>query len=248
MEAPVLLHIPHAGTYVPEEEAAKYVCDIEEELHFMTDWYTDELFDYPARKLVFPVSRLVCDVERFRDDSEEEMAKRGMGACYTNGHDGRVIRRLDAKEKESLLRRLYDPHHEALTRTTAEMLSRHNKCTIIDCHSFYPRPLPYEPDQNADRPDFCIGTDGFHTPKELVHLVAEDFLKMGYSVKLNSPYCGSMVPAKYYRRDSRFTSVMIEVNRGLYLDGRNRKSMSFQVLKKDLSAVIERIVEQCSAE
>jgi len=38
----------------------------------MTDWFTDRLFQHPAAwPLVFPWSRLVCDVERLFDDSME---------------------------------------------------------------------------------------------------------------------------------------------------------------------------------
>ena len=37
----------------------------------MTDRYTDELFEH-ENSIVFSVSRLVCDVERFRNESDEE--------------------------------------------------------------------------------------------------------------------------------------------------------------------------------
>jgi hypothetical protein len=43
----------------------------------MTDAYTDELFPLTpveAGRVVFPVSRLVCDVERFSSDDDEPLA------------------------------------------------------------------------------------------------------------------------------------------------------------------------------
>lgn len=44
----------------------------------MTDAHTDRLFDIDeAGKIVFPVSRLVVDAERFSDDRLEPMAERG---------------------------------------------------------------------------------------------------------------------------------------------------------------------------
>ena len=49
----------------------------------MTDTFTAELFPptaHAAERIVFPVSRLVCDVERFPDDADEPTAARGMGA------------------------------------------------------------------------------------------------------------------------------------------------------------------------
>jgi hypothetical protein len=52
----------------------------------MTDAFTAELFPpsaLEAQRFVFPVSRLVCDVERFPHDADEPMAARGMGAVYS---------------------------------------------------------------------------------------------------------------------------------------------------------------------
>jgi len=41
---------------------------------------------------------------------------------------------------------------------------------------------------------------------------------LGYIVAINKPYSGTLVPLRYYERDSRVASVMIEVNRKLYMD------------------------------
>ena len=45
--------------------------------------------------------------------------------------------------------------------------SKNNKVLIIDCHSFPKYPLPYELNQQTDRPEICIGTDSFHTSEKL---------------------------------------------------------------------------------
>ena len=234
-----LLHIPHASVRIPDGCRTQFLTDPEDEFPFMTDWYTDELFDLPARKLIFPVSRLVCDPERFRDDSLEEMSLRGMGACYTKTHDGTPLRELSAVQREQILRRWYDPHHEALTRAVGDILKRFGRCTVLDCHSFSPVPLPYEPDQEPDRPDICIGTDTFHTPPRLTGQLFDAFCSLGYRVGINTPYAGTMVPLRYYRADPQVRSVMIEVNRGLYLTEDCRKSSAFPALAKDIRRVFE---------
>ena len=237
----VILHIPHASTWIPEEYKADFTGDLSRELQCMTDWYTDELFGFPAVRLVFPVSRLVCDPERFRDDSMEEMARRGMGACYTRGHDGAKIRDLSPDRKEAILRRWYDPHHRSLTKMVSERLNTHGFCTIVDCHSFHAAPLPYEPDQREDRPDICLGTDPFHTPPELIGALWDLFAGKGYSVAVNAPYSGTIVPLPYLWKHSGVRSVMIEVNRGLYLEADGRKSPRFHRVKQDISAAVEKI-------
>jgi N-formylglutamate amidohydrolase len=40
----------------------------------------------------------------------------------------------------------------------------------------------------------------------------------GYSVAVDAPFSGALVPLASYRRDHRILSVMIEVNRRLYMD------------------------------
>jgi N-formylglutamate deformylase len=81
-----VLHIPHSSRHVPPEERQAIRLDdtaLHTELLRMTDGYTDELFPVTAieaGRIVFPVSRLVCDVERFSSDEDEPMAARGMGA------------------------------------------------------------------------------------------------------------------------------------------------------------------------
>ena len=148
----------------------------------MTDWYTDELFDCGQEQLVFPVSRLVCDPERFRKDADESMSAVGMGAVYTRCSDCSPLRRVTPEERESLLRRWYDPHHRALNGMTAERLNTFGCCLIIDAHSFYPTALPYElHGAEMYRPDICIGTDIFHTPREIFDTAEAHFTAAGQS-------------------------------------------------------------------
>ena len=210
----------------------------------MTDRYTDKLFDLHAPKLIFPISRLICDVERFRDDAMEEMARCGMGVCYTRGHDGKPLRRLDSQRRKTIIERWYDPHHAALTKMTTDILKQYGSCFIVDCHSFPAAPLPYETDQNPNRPDICIGTDSIHTPQILTDALIESFQDRGYSVAINRPFSGTMVPMRYYHTDPRVRSVMIEINRGLYMDHNCRKLPSFPCVKQDIHTVLRGLSEK----
>ena len=88
-------------------------------------------------------------------------------------------------------------------------------CLIIDGHSFPALPLPYELNQTAFRPDFCLGTDDFHTPEELVAKVEKELQSLGYSTARDQPFSGTIVPMKHYRKDRRVQSLMIEINHWL---------------------------------
>jgi N-formylglutamate deformylase len=92
----------------------------------MTDAYTDELFPLTpveAARVIFPVSRLVCDVERFPSDDDKPMAARGMGAIYTRiSLDGELRANPDAIRRKTLLHRRYQSHHVTLDRMEVKSL------------------------------------------------------------------------------------------------------------------------------
>ena len=209
----IILHIPHASTVLPNKVAFLLGAEnLAYEVDAMTDHHTDQLFDLSgARRCVFPVSRLVVDPERFIEDSMESV---GMGVVYTHTAAGEALRAISEIDRLALINSYYHPHHTALTRMADECLEKHNQCLIIDCHSFPAQPLPYENDLN--RPDICIGTDAFHTQPELEATLVNSFQEYGYSVAINSPFAGSLVPIDFYRKEPRVQSIMVELNRGLY--------------------------------
>ena len=209
----IILHIPHASIVLPTEvefllgqEALAYEVDA------MTDHHTDRLFDLPgAHRCVFPVSRLVVDPERFIEDSMESV---GMGVVYTHTSSGKPLRHISPGQRQRLIDQYYHPHHQQLTTMVKDVLDIHGQCLIIDCHSFPAKPLDYETDHC--RPDVCIGTDAFHTQPELEALLVNLFQEYGYSVTINSPFSGSLVPMCFYQKEPRIQSIMVELNRGLY--------------------------------
>ena len=242
--SPLLLHVPHASTFIPPEELPRFCpIDLADELLKMTDRYCDELFT-GYKKVVFPVSRLVCDPERFRDDAEESMSRIGMGAVYTRTSSGELLRKVTEGEREKLLRRYYDPHHARLTEAVEEKLRTYGRCLIVDGHSFHPVPLPYEPDQEPSRPDFCIGTDPYHTPEQLATFALGFLRREGFTVSLNRPYAGSLVPLKYYRQDHRVSSLMIEVNRRLYMNPDGKRGKAFIAVLRVVSHLMEHLSDE----
>ena len=222
----VVLHIPHDSTDVPADVRPQLLLSdaaLRLELQRMTDHFTHRLFAEPsgdAAVIRAPVSRLVVDVERFADDGAEPMAARGMGAIYSvTSHLAPLRRPLSSAERQALLRLWYHPHHAKLEVAAAAAVARHGRCVVIDGHSFPGRPLPYEDaDASHERPDICIGSDAFHTPKALEQAFVEAFSRNGWRVALNDPFAGALVPASRYRTDPRVEAVLVEVNRDLYLD------------------------------
>ncbi len=211
-----LLHIPHASIEIPNYEG--FIMDkIEENTHLLTDWATDKIFDVEGvDKIVTPYSRLFCDVERFEDEGEP-MAAIGRGFFYTNGYDGSPLRTLDKDFKASVYTDYYQKHHQLFYDAVKEKLAKHGVCHIIDCHSFNDEPLvPFM--DTVLSPDICIGTDAFHTPQNLSDAALDYFKNQGYSVEINNPYSGCIIPKPFYEVNSSVKGLMIEINKRLYMD------------------------------
>jgi N-formylglutamate deformylase len=245
-----VLHIPHASRVIPTKERVA-IClsddELSTELLRMTDSYTDELFDLDpglASAVVFPISRLVVDPERFRDDAEEPMARRGMGVLYTHTSQRGTLRApVSAAERERLMDRYYRPHHEHLTRAVESAIRACSSCLVLDGHSFASTALPYELDQSDGRPQICLGTDGFHSPPWLVDAARGSFEESGFAVALDRPFSGALVPAAHYRRDPRVRALMIEINRGLYMNEQSGERLeAFGDIRERLQLALRRVV------
>jgi len=249
MDIKLILHIPHSSTNIPIMNG--YIVNqsiLENEILKLTDWYTDDLFcskDNVTIKADF--SRIFCDTERFADDSQEIMAQFGMGVLYVKSDEGQIIREVNQALREKILNSYYWTHHKKLNEAVNKQLEINGKAVIIDCHSFPSIALKRALNQQPLRPDFNIGTDSFHTPKYLVK-ISEDFFKSkGYSVGIDWPYNGSIVPMEHYQKTKNVESIMLEINRGLYLKASsNERSCNYIVIKEVIKEYLETIKIACN--
>ena len=239
----LIIHVPHASTIISEEYYSDILLsnhELNEEIAWSTDLYCDEIFNIGSGVMVTAdFSRLVCDVERFRDDDMEFCSKSGNGVFYTNTLRGRPLRTTNERIKEKALD-LYDKHHERFTRVVGDALEEYNKCLIIDAHSFCNDLIV-----GRDLPDICIGVDEFHTPS-LLTKSAQSFLdNKGYKAAINYPYSGAIVPFNYYKKDKRVLSIMIEINKRLYLDSAlSSKLDMFSKIKSDIAELVETLFSE----
>lgn len=216
----LILHIPHSSTDIPLSEGfVQYKQKIKQEIIKLTDWYTDDLFDSDIdERIIAPFSRVFCDVERFADDELELMSKVGMGVLYERFDSDEPLRIVTPKIRERILSEYYWKHHDQLTAAVDNQLTSENCSLIVDCHSFPSTPLLKAVNQEKNTPDFNIGTDEFHTPQKYIDASIDFFESKGYTLGIDWPYSGSIVPMKYYQKDKRVNSIMLEINRKLYLN------------------------------
>jgi N-formylglutamate amidohydrolase len=56
-------------------------------------------------------------------------------------------------------------------------------------------------------------------------------------VKINNPYAGSIVPLKYYQKEKNVMSLMVEINRKLYM-----RTMNNEVFKTESFVKIKELI------
>lgn len=224
---PITAHIPHTGTGIPDAVRDQFIPwpgELWREIAVVTDWYTDELFGLPGIAATqTPINRVVVDLERYSDDSLEEKSSFGQGAIYTHNTLGERIRReLSPEERRLLLDNYYRPWHLQLEMNLEQQLQRWGHSLLLDCHSFPDEPFAHENDQGRHRPDICLGVCG-NTPQWLLDSCMELFLNRGYTVDVDFPYSGCLVP-KHFAGDTRVPAIMLEINRRLYLKSASREA------------------------
>jgi hypothetical protein len=218
---------------------------MEKEMLKLTDWYTDDLFQSNEDEIIkVDFSRIFFDPERFTDDSQEIMAQYGMGVLYEKNDDGKLMRVVTPELREWILKDYYWSHHQRLSDAVNKQLNLFGKAMIIDCHSYPSSPFKRDLNKSTNRPDFNIGTDAFHTPAHLIESSKDYFENAGYTVGIDWPYKGSIIPLEHYQKNKSVQTIMLEINRALYLEEpTNEKSVTYLELKKVVKDFMEIINE-----
>lgn len=196
----IVLNIPHSSILglFSEFGGWKYNANLLNKVIKDTDWHTDFIFHSDkenVHSVVFNWSRYVVDVERLENDPLEN---EGRGIIYCG--DETFERNVSAKVKNILLE-MRNRHLGYISRFITE------KTLLVDCHSFN--------SELAPDVDICIGyNEDWSKPNdETIKGICKIFTDAGYCVGLNRPYSNSLTPMT----NCKYKSVMIEVNKRLYL-------------------------------
>ncbi len=248
--APVVFDSPHSGRDYPEDFGHAAPLEI---LRLAEDAFVDELLDdAPAEGIglltaLFP--RSYIDPNRHEADIDETLlaepwphgaepsgrSERGLGLLR------RLIspkipvydRALAVSEVENRIAGFYRPYHGELKAMLDAAHERFGAVWHIDWHSM----KAMGRGRNATRrADFVLGDlDGAACGGEFTQLVRQTLAGMGYSVRLNDPFKGAELVARYSDPGRGRHSLQIEINRQLYLDEQQvAKTHGFEGLKADL--------------
>jgi N-formylglutamate deformylase len=230
--APVVVSVPHAGTLVPDDDAALLAISGGALLRD-ADLFVNRLIEGVGRHgvAVFEglVSRYIVDLNRAPDDVDREVCPElsrparpsARGLIWRTTTDGApVLRRpLTVGEVNSRRARIHTPYHEALRALLEERRRRHGFAVLVDLHSMPSAGRPSHDDPGARRADIVPGDlRGTSCAASLSTLVVEHFTSQGYSVRPNDPYMGGYITREHGRPTRGIHAIQVEVNRDLYMN------------------------------
>jgi len=162
-EAPLVLTVPHAGTWLPDELAGRFTSLWQARKD--ADWYVDRLYRFAqeldATVIATPVSRSVIDVNRDPGGASLYPGQATTGLCPLTDFDGTALY-VEGQEPdgEEIARRRsiwFDPYHSAVESELARLRERHARVVLYDAHSIRSHvPRLFE----GALPLFNIGTNG----------------------------------------------------------------------------------------
>ena len=158
-DSPVILGLPHTGTFLPDDIFAALTP--RGQVLADTDWHIHRLYGglLPGATTVRATfHRYVIDANRGPDDASLYPGQNTTGLVPLTDFDGAPIWKSEpgAEEIADRKARFHAPYHAALAAQIERVRARHGVAILYDCHSIR-SVIPFLFD--GVLPDFNIGTD-----------------------------------------------------------------------------------------
>ncbi|WP_424830169.1 N-formylglutamate deformylase [Ruegeria sp.] len=217
--SPIVLGLPHTGTYVPPEIEAK-LNDRGRGLDD-TDWHIHTLYD----GLLLDVTTVRATFHRYVIDANRDPSGVSLypGQNTTTlvpltDFNGQDIWDQPPSEAEIAERRaaFHAPYHAALEAELARVKAIHGFAVLYDCHSIRSH-IPFLFD--GVLPDFNIGTNLGTTCHARVEKTVVDICEAaeGYSTVLNGRFKGGWTTRQYGRPADGIHAIQMELAQSTYL-------------------------------
>lgn len=231
--SPLLISMPHVGTYVPPELAARFTPEARE-VHD-TDWHLEQLYDFAdelgASVLVATHSRYVIDLNRPPDGASLYPGQSVTGLCPVDTFNGTPIYAHGQVpgDVEIALRReaIWEPYHRKLALELSVLRAAHGIALLWDAHSIrsvVPRFF------TGTLPDFNLGTNKGASCDSLLEQAVFDAAQQaapGYTSVLNGRFTGGYITRNYGVPEKNVHAIQLEMTQSSYMQER----MPFNYLK-----------------
>ncbi len=219
-EIPVLVSIPHTGTYVPESVAADFASDYIRALP-MTDWHLHRLYDFLPALGVTTIhatySRFVADLNRPPDGRPLYPGRFETGFVALRTFWGEEIYRVPPSPEEIDRRRelVHAPYHAKLLELIRAKIKRFGRVVLLDAHSVASRPNLLHGELTGHI--YLGDRDGKSCAPWLMAMVEREFRRAGFEVTRNHPYKGGYITDHYGKMD-KVEALQIEMCERVYMD------------------------------
>jgi N-formylglutamate deformylase len=220
--APLLVSMPHPGTYVPREIAARMT---EAALVLPdTDWHVDRLYDFldslGASVLIATHSRYVIDLNRPPDNTNLYPGQDTTGLIPIDTFAREPLycehQLPDEREIAARIERYWRPYHAQLQTELERLRSIHGLALLWDAHSI----ASEVPRFFAERlPDLNLGTAGGASCDSAIERAAVDVARRApYSVVLNGRFKGGYITRAYGKPIENVHAVQLELAECTYMN------------------------------
>ena len=216
-ELPVVIDLPHSGTFIPEDIKSKMVPEL---VCPNVDWFLPELYDFLPQS-GFTV--LQNNFHRYIADPNRDLSMTDVTGdyryeiVYSQTTFGKQIyqTKLTAEEIEQRIDQYYRPYHAKLQELIDHKLEKFEKVYLFDLHSF----AEY-PHEDVKTEDVVLGNHFDTTSSaDFREFLTKQLNQKGYTVSNNHPFSGGFI-TPHYGDNKQVESIQMELAYHMYIENR----------------------------
>ncbi|PSK85775.1 formiminoglutamase [Limimaricola soesokkakensis] len=218
-DGPVVLGLPHTGTWLPEDVRARMNARGRELRD--TDWHIHRLYDglLPGATTVRATfHRYVIDANRDPSGQSLYPGRNTTGLVPLTDFDGEPIwdEAPNAEEIEARRVAYHAPYHAALEAELERVRQRHGVAILYDCHSIRSH-IPFLFDGTL--PDFNIGTNMGATCAPAIESATREICERSecHTTTVNGRFKGGWTTRHYGRPAEGLHAIQMELAQSTYL-------------------------------
>jgi N-formylglutamate deformylase len=222
-DAPLIVSLPHDGTHVPADIAAR-LDPVAREVPD-TDWFVSRLYGFArglgATVLAATHSRYVVDLNRGEDDTSLYPGQNTTGLCPVRRFDGGPVY-LPGMEPTpadiaARVESVWRPYHATLAAELERLRALHPRVVLWEGHSIRGE-LPWLFEGRL--PDLNLGTAGGTScaPATAARVEAVLAAQAGYDWVANGRFKGGHITRHYGRPDAGIDALQLELAQRTYMD------------------------------
>jgi len=251
--APILLSVPHCGSFIPDELKDEYQND---KIGFIddTDWFVDTLYSFgPSMGITLlsaNISRWVIDLNRHPESKPLYSDGRVItGLCPATDFLGNSLyndsrEEVSTHEVKRRLKEFYKPYHDEIEKTLNGFVNDFGQALIWDCHSIRDIVPTIRPDKF---PDLILGdADGTTASPGVIELALGELEKSGLQLSHNTPFKGGYITRHYGRPADGVHALQLEMTKVNYMDDEQKTYHPERAgkMQETLKSVFGKLIEE----